>query len=343
MSQPTASPTPTQVVVRIGAPHAPLCLAPAAGVLATVESIKTLVAERLGWPAAAAASFALCAESGRHVASTATLAQLAARAGVQSCGAFPTVLSVVPLLRGGKGGFGSMLRAQGGRMASRKITNNDSCRDLSGRRIKTVNDAKALAEYIQKEGERQRQRREKVEKKIAEGLKEPAPKKIRFDDTAFENAHEEAIESVSSAVEQGLRRVGSAAAAPAVPAPKAKPAAAAAKKRLAMWDELDGEDEDEGEEAEPAQAEDQGEASGSDAKAEPAASESSEPEAAAVVPEPPAEETEDSKAEAKDAHLSDKQEQGGGRQGRSRRATAESALAKEAAAATPKRRSKRSR
>ncbi|KAF9574486.1 hypothetical protein EC968_006291 [Mortierella alpina] len=45
-------------------------------------------------------------------------------------------------MNGGKGGFGSMLRAQGGRMSSQKTTNTDACRDLSGRRIKTVNDAK---------------------------------------------------------------------------------------------------------------------------------------------------------------------------------------------------------
>jgi hypothetical protein len=45
-------------------------------------------------------------------------------------------------LLGGKGGFGSMLRAQGGRMSSKKSTNFDACRDLSGRRLKTVKDAK---------------------------------------------------------------------------------------------------------------------------------------------------------------------------------------------------------
>lgn len=45
-------------------------------------------------------------------------------------------------LLGGKGGFGSMLRAQGGRMNAQKTTNFEACRDLQGRRIKTVNDAK---------------------------------------------------------------------------------------------------------------------------------------------------------------------------------------------------------
>ncbi|KAI8086831.1 Sde2 N-terminal domain-containing protein [Gilbertella persicaria] len=45
-------------------------------------------------------------------------------------------------LVGGKGGFGSMLRAQGGRMNAQKTTNFEACRDLQGRRIRTVNEAK---------------------------------------------------------------------------------------------------------------------------------------------------------------------------------------------------------
>ena len=55
-------------------------------------------------------------------------------------------------LRGGKGGFGSQLRAAGGRMSSRKNkTNanpNGSNRNLDGRRMRTVDEAKRLAEYL---------------------------------------------------------------------------------------------------------------------------------------------------------------------------------------------------
>ncbi|KAF2257424.1 hypothetical protein BU26DRAFT_514109 [Trematosphaeria pertusa] len=57
----------------------------------------------------------------------------------------------VPLC-GGKGGFGSILRAQGGRMSSRKKKQNGdanaSSRNLDGRRLRTVAEAKALAEYL---------------------------------------------------------------------------------------------------------------------------------------------------------------------------------------------------
>ena len=65
--------------------------------------------------------------------------------------------SILPLrlavpLCGGKGGFGSQLRAAGGRMSSRRKKNagenNSSNRNLDGRRLRTVNEAKALAEYL---------------------------------------------------------------------------------------------------------------------------------------------------------------------------------------------------
>ncbi|KAI1820275.1 telomere stability and silencing-domain-containing protein [Xylaria intraflava] len=57
----------------------------------------------------------------------------------------------IPLC-GGKGGFGSQLRAAGGRMSSKKKKNqgdeNASSRNLDGRRLRTINEAKALAEYL---------------------------------------------------------------------------------------------------------------------------------------------------------------------------------------------------
>lgn len=57
-----------------------------------------------------------------------------------TCG--PIVYNLSIRMIGGKGGFGSMLRAQGGRMNAQKSTNFDACRDLQGRRVKDVNDAK---------------------------------------------------------------------------------------------------------------------------------------------------------------------------------------------------------
>ncbi|KAI6780399.1 uncharacterized protein J7T54_007248 [Emericellopsis cladophorae] len=77
----------------------------------------------------------------------------------------------VPLC-GGKGGFGSQLRAAGGRMSSKKKRNQEdhgSSRNLDGRRLRTVNEAKALAEYLaikpemdKKEKDKRRERWEQV-------------------------------------------------------------------------------------------------------------------------------------------------------------------------------------
>jgi len=78
----------------------------------------------------------------------------------------------VPLC-GGKGGFGSQLRAAGGRMSSKRKRNqgenNGSSRNLDGRRLRTVTEAKALAEYLaikpdmeKKEKEQRRKRWEQI-------------------------------------------------------------------------------------------------------------------------------------------------------------------------------------
>ena len=90
-------------------------------------------------------------------------------------------------LCGGKGGFGSQLRAAGGRMSSRRKKNqgdsNSSNRNLDGRRLRTVAEAKALAEYLalkpdmeKKEKEARRDRWEQVielaEKRAAEARAE---------------------------------------------------------------------------------------------------------------------------------------------------------------------------
>ncbi|PLB50199.1 hypothetical protein P170DRAFT_435398 [Aspergillus steynii IBT 23096] len=69
----------------------------------------------------------------------------------------------VPLC-GGKGGFGSQLRAAGGRMSSKRKRNqgddNGSSRNLDGRRLRTVNEAKALAEYLAVKPEMDRKEKE---------------------------------------------------------------------------------------------------------------------------------------------------------------------------------------
>jgi hypothetical protein len=119
---------------------------------------------------------------------------------------------------GGKGGFGSQLRAAGGRMSSRKKRNqgdnNASSRNLDGRRIRTVTEAKSLAEYLtvkpemeKKEKEARRKRWEEVielaEKRQEEaksGAKEKLDAKWVEDK---EEAEERTREAVITAIKAG--------------------------------------------------------------------------------------------------------------------------------------------
>uniref|UniRef100_A0A2H6NI27 Uncharacterized protein n=1 Tax=Micrurus carvalhoi TaxID=3147026 RepID=A0A2H6NI27_9SAUR len=76
--------------------------------------------------------------------------------------------SVEPRLCGGKGGFGSMLRALGAQIE--KTTNREACRDLSGRRLRDVNHEKAMAEWVKQQAEREadkeQRRLERLKRKL---------------------------------------------------------------------------------------------------------------------------------------------------------------------------------
>jgi len=128
-----------------------------------------------------------------------------------------------PIL-GGKGGFGSQLRAAGGRMSSQKTSNNDSCRDLSGRRLSTLKQAKQLAAYLEAEPARKKAevearkaKLEALEKHLglnAGGSKDldkdgkpvlsAGVKRARFDDTEYLEQSQVIKENVKSAVVAGL-------------------------------------------------------------------------------------------------------------------------------------------
>lgn len=119
---------------------------------------------------------------------------------------------------GGKGGFGSQLRAAGGRMSSKRKKKsgdeNASSRNLDGRRLRTVNEAKALAEYLaikpemaKKEKEERRKRWEQVvelaerrEEEIRSGNKGKVDGKWVEDK---EEANERTREAVLTAMKSG--------------------------------------------------------------------------------------------------------------------------------------------
>jgi telomere stability and silencing protein Sde2 len=60
-----------------------------------------------------------------------------------------TLLHLRFRMPGGKGGFGSQLRAQGNKMSSKKRAGNfSSCRDLSGKRIRTTEQNQRIEEPL---------------------------------------------------------------------------------------------------------------------------------------------------------------------------------------------------
>jgi len=117
-------------------------------------------------------------------------------------------------------------------MSSQKTSNNDSCRDLSGRRLNTIKEAKKLVEYLESEPERlkakadaQKAKLEALERKLgieppsktgapvagpskASGSGEDPPvlagRKHRFDDTEYLEQSRDLVDGVKSAVSSAL-------------------------------------------------------------------------------------------------------------------------------------------
>ncbi|CAL1607440.1 unnamed protein product [Knipowitschia caucasica] len=110
------------------------------------------------------------------------------------------VYRLEPRLRGGKGGFGSMLRALGAQIE--KTTNREACRDLSGRRLRDVNHEKEMAEWLKKQSEREAEKEQRRLEKIQNKLKEP---KHQFSDAKFTQQCHELSERLEDSVIKGLQ------------------------------------------------------------------------------------------------------------------------------------------
>lgn len=107
---------------------------------------------------------------------------------------------IVPRLLGGKGGFGSMLRAIGAQIE--KTTNREACRDLSGRRLRDINEEKRLKAWIEKQTKRYDEAAERKKKKLEKLCAEP---RHEFKDQRYEQERSELPEKVEDAVEEGFK------------------------------------------------------------------------------------------------------------------------------------------
>lgn len=93
-----------------------------------------------------------------------------------------------------------MLRAIGAQIE--KTTNREACRDLSGRRLRDINEEKRLKKWIAEQAEREREAAERKKKKLERLCAEP---KHEFSDPNYDKARSELIEKVHDAVEEGLK------------------------------------------------------------------------------------------------------------------------------------------
>ncbi|KAL0379401.1 UNVERIFIED_CONTAM: Replication stress response regulator SDE2 [Sesamum angustifolium] len=93
--------------------------------------------------------------------------------GFDGLGKFPVVVHLLLRLRGGKGGFGSLLRGAATKAGQKKTNNFDACRDMSGRRLRHVNAEKKLEEWRAEAEERkwEKMAEEFIKKKAKEAVK----------------------------------------------------------------------------------------------------------------------------------------------------------------------------
>lgn len=111
---------------------------------------------------------------------------------------------IVPRLLGGKGGFGSMLRAIGAQID--KTNNREACRDLSGRRMRDVNNEKQLKEWVAKKAEKEKEREEKRKERMERRRAVPNHK---FDDPLYDKQRAVVAENQEDALQIGLQRAQS--------------------------------------------------------------------------------------------------------------------------------------
>ncbi|XP_063300137.1 splicing regulator SDE2 [Pelobates fuscus] len=117
--------------------------------------------------------------------------------------------SVELRLCGGKGGFGSMLRALGAQIE--KTTNREACRDLSGRRLRDVNHEKAMAEWIKKQAEREAEKEQRRLERLQRKLAEP---KHYFTDPEYHRQCHDMSERLEDSVIKGLQASSSTVVSP---------------------------------------------------------------------------------------------------------------------------------
>nr|XP_003410979.1 replication stress response regulator SDE2 [Loxodonta africana] len=151
------------------------------------------------------------------------------------------IYSLEPRLRGGKGGFGSMLRALGAQIE--KTTNREACRDLSGRRLRDVNHEKAMAEWVKQQAEREAEKEQKRLERLQRKLAEP---KHCFSSPDYQQQCHEMAERLEDSVLKGMQAASSKMVSAEVSENRKRPnksktsRGASTEKRKCFWLGMDG-------------------------------------------------------------------------------------------------------
>ncbi|XP_023586698.1 splicing regulator SDE2 [Trichechus manatus latirostris] len=151
------------------------------------------------------------------------------------------VYSLEPRLFGGKGGFGSMLRALGAQIE--KTTNREACRDLSGRRLRDVNHEKAMAEWVKQQAEREAEKEQKRLERLQRKLAEP---KHCFSSPDYQQQCHEMAERLEDSVLKGMQAASSKMVSAEISERRKRPnksrtsGGASAEKRKCFWLGMDG-------------------------------------------------------------------------------------------------------
>ncbi|XP_076190788.1 splicing regulator SDE2 [Aptenodytes patagonicus] len=153
------------------------------------------------------------------------------------------VYSLEPRLCGGKGGFGSMLRALGAQIE--KTTNREACRDLSGRRLRDVNHEKAMAEWVKQQAEREAEKEQRRLERLQRKLAEP---KHFFTNPDYQQQCHEMAERLEDSVLKGLQATSSKIVSPESGNSRKRPGESGkngtkSQKRRCFWLGLEGLDD----------------------------------------------------------------------------------------------------
>jgi hypothetical protein len=108
------------------------------------------------------------------------------------------------LLVGGKGGFGSRLKAQGSKMSARKTDDFGSCRDLKGNRIRSYDEQQMINDHLKAREEPREIRKEKLMARLSK-------LSVKMNSSSFKQKHHitipyEVCDEYERNIENGLAK-----------------------------------------------------------------------------------------------------------------------------------------